>query len=64
MTLGEAYGIRFTDRAGGLGLVGGDILELRVARTLADALVIDLRELNNEAGTISQYGSAKQKDQY
>lgn len=52
MTLGEGYGIRFTDRALGIGKVGSDILEIAVIRTLADELIISLREINNVAKTI------------
>jgi len=53
MVLGEAYGIRFTDRAIGIRKVGSDILELAVMRTLTNDLLISLREINNVATTIA-----------
>jgi len=57
MTRGEGYGVRFTDRALGMGKVGSDILEIAVLRTLENDLLISLREIDNVTATITLLSS-------
>jgi len=54
----QSYGVRFTDRAAGLGFPGNDLTEIRVIRTRTDQLRISFVDISFVDATVSFISSA------
>jgi hypothetical protein len=55
---GEGYGIRFQDTAGAIGVIGDDVVQLRVASNDLGETVVQMLDTDNVAHTTTVVGSA------